>query len=100
MISLEHGIILSIILFLIGLTGLIIRNNFLFIIISIEIMINAIALLFIVVGSYWNQLDAQIMFILTISFAAAEAGILLSLLIKMYKQYHTLNIDTIHEIHE
>jgi NADH-quinone oxidoreductase subunit K len=57
-----------------GLTGLVIRRNLLFMLISLEIMINAAALAFVVAGSYWGQTDGQIMYILAISLAAAEAS--------------------------
>lgn len=75
MIPLTHGLILAAILFVLGLTGLVIRRNLLFMLISTEIMINAAALAFVVAGSYWGQADGQIMYILAISLAAAEASI-------------------------
>ncbi len=53
MIPLTHGLILAAILFVLGLTGLVIRRNLLFMLISPEIMINAAALAFVVAGSYW-----------------------------------------------
>lgn len=64
MIPLEHGLILAAILFALGLTGLLIRRNLLFVLISLEIMINAVALAFVVAGSYWQQPDGQVMYIL------------------------------------
>lgn len=98
MIPLQHGLILAAILFVIGLTGLIIRRNFLFMLLSLEIMINAAALAFVVAGSFWNQPDGQIMFILAISLAAAEASIGLALLLQLYRRRHTLDIDTVSEM--
>lgn len=73
MIPLTHGLILASVLFVLGLTGLVIRRNLLFMLISTEIMINAAALAFVVAGSYWGQTDGQIMYILAITLAAAEA---------------------------
>ncbi len=70
---LQHGLILAAILFVLGLTGLVIRRNLLFMLIGLEIMINASALAFVVAGSYWGQTDGQVMYILAISLAAAEA---------------------------
>ena len=55
MIPLTHGLILASVLFVLGLTGLVIRRNLLFMLISLEIMINAAALAFVVAGSYWGQ---------------------------------------------
>ncbi len=54
MIPLQHGLILAAILFVLGLTGLVIRRNLLFMLIGLEIMINASALAFVVAGSYWG----------------------------------------------
>ena len=59
MIPLTHGLILAAILFVLGLTGLVIRRNLLFMLISLEIMINAAALAFVVAVSYWGQADGQ-----------------------------------------
>ncbi|VFS65073.1 NADH-quinone oxidoreductase subunit K [Kluyvera cryocrescens] len=59
MIPLTHGLILAAILFVLGLTGLVIRRNLLFMLIGLEIMINAAALAFVVAGSYWGQTDGQ-----------------------------------------
>ncbi len=55
MIPLQHGLILAAILFVLGLTGLVIRRNLLFMLIGLEIMINAAALAFVVAGSYWAR---------------------------------------------
>lgn len=73
MIPLQHGLILAAILFVLGLTGLVIRRNLLFMLIGLEIMINASALAFVVAGSYWGQTDGQVMYILAISLAAATS---------------------------
>ena len=83
MIPLTHGLILAAILFVLGLTGLVIRRNLLFMLIGLEIMINASALAFVVAGSYWGQTDGQVMYILAISLAAAEASIGLALLLAL-----------------
>ena len=98
MIPLQHGLILAAILFVLGLTGLLVRRNLLFMLISLEVMINAAAFAFIVAGSYWGQPDGQVMYILAISLAAAEASIGLALLLQLYRRRHTLNIDTVSEM--
>ena len=86
MIPLQHGLILAAILFVLGLTGLVIRRNLLFMLIGLEIMINASALAFVVAGSYWGQTDGQVMYILAISLAAAEASIGLALLLQLHRR--------------
>ncbi|MGE7960716.1 NADH-quinone oxidoreductase subunit NuoK, partial [Pseudomonas sp. NPDC089530] len=70
-IPLEHGLAVAGILFCLGLVGLMVRRNILFVLMSLEVMMNASALAFIVAGSRWAQPDGQIMFILVISLAAA-----------------------------
>ena len=59
-IPMEHGLLLAAVLFCIGLCGLLIRRNLLYILMSIEIMMNASALAFVVAGSRWAQADGQI----------------------------------------
>ena len=98
MIPLTHGLILAAILFVLGLTGLVIRRNLLFMLIGPEIMINASALAFVVAGSYWGQTDGQVMYILAISLAAAEASIGLALLLQLHRRRQNLNIDSVSEL--
>ena len=98
MIPLQHGLILAAVLFVLGLTSLVIRRNLLFMLIGLEIMINAAALALVVAGSYWGQADGPVMYILAISLAAAEASIGLALLLQLYRRRQTLNIDTVSEM--
>jgi NADH-quinone oxidoreductase subunit K len=97
-IPMEHGLLLASILFTMGLVGLIVRRNILFMLLCIEVMMNAAALAFVVAGSRWAQADGQIMFILILSLAAAEASIGLALVIQLYRNYHTLDIDNASEM--
>ena len=97
-IPLTHGLLLASILFVMGLAGVIVRRNILFMLMSLEIMMNAAALAFIVAGSRWGQADGQVMFILILSLAAAEASIGLALIIQVYRRYQTLDIDQVSEM--
>ncbi|AWS52027.1 MULTISPECIES: NADH-quinone oxidoreductase subunit NuoK [Providencia] len=98
MIPLEHGLILAAILFVMGLSCLVIRRNLLFMLIGLEIMINSTALAFVVAGSFWGQPDGQIMYILAIALAAAEASIGLALLLQLHRHRQNLNIDKVSEM--
>lgn len=100
MLSLQITLLLTTILFIIGLTGLMIRNNLLFILISIEIMLTAIIFCYITSAHFWQNIDGNIMFIFIITFAAAETSIFLILLLKLHNKLNTLNINEINEIHE
>lgn len=91
----EHGMALASILFALGLVGLVVRRNLLFILISLEIMMNAAGLAFVVAGQAWQQPDGQIMYIFVLTLAAAEVSIGLGLLLQMRRTYRTLDIDAV-----
>jgi len=92
-IPMEHGLLLAAALFAVGLFGLLTRRDMLFMLMSLEIMLNSAALAFIVAGSRWANADGQIMFILILTLAAAEASVGLALLISLYRRFKTLDID-------
>ncbi|GGJ84230.1 NADH-quinone oxidoreductase subunit NuoK [Pseudomonas matsuisoli] len=97
-IPLEHGLALAAVLFALGLVGLMVRRNILFVLMSLEIMMNATALAFIVAGARWAQADGQVMFILIITLAAAEASIGLAILLQLYRRFNTLDVDAASEM--
>ena len=92
-IPMEHGLALSAVLFTLGLVGLLVRRDLLFVLMSLEVMMNAAALAFVTAGSRWSQPDGQIMFVLVLSLAASEASIGLAILVQLYRRYHSLDID-------
>ena len=94
-LPIEHGLTLALILFVIGATGLVVRRNMVFVLMCLEIMMNAAALAFVVAGSAWQQPDGQVMFIFIITLAAAEASIGLALLIQLHRRCRTLDIDAV-----
>lgn len=98
-IPMEHGLALAGTLFSLGLVGLMVRRNILFVLMSLEIMMNAAALAFVVAGARWLQADGQIMYILVITLAAAEASIGLAILLQLYRRFNTLDIDAASEMH-
>lgn len=97
-IPLEHGLAVAGILFALGLAGLMVRRNILFVLMSLEVMMNSAALAFVVAGARWAQADGQIMFILVITLAAAEASIGLAILLQLHRRFHTLDIDAASEM--
>ena len=98
MIPMSHGLILAGILFAIGFCGVMVRRNFLFMLMSLEIMMNAAALAFIVAGSRWVDPDGQVMFVLILTLAAAEASIGLAILLQFYHQRGHLDVDSANEM--
>ncbi len=80
-------------LFVLGLAGLLARRNLIFILISIEVMLNAAGLAFVAAGSRWAQADGQVMFVLILAMAAAEVSVGLALVIRLYHRHKTLDPD-------
>nr|WP_227431256.1 NADH-quinone oxidoreductase subunit NuoK [Psychrobacter sp. I-STPA6b] len=97
-IPMGHGLALAGILFAIGLCGVMVRRNFLFMLMSLEIMMNAAALAFVVAGSRWASPDGQVMFIFILTLAAAEASIGLAILLQFYHKRGHLDVDSANEM--
>jgi NADH-quinone oxidoreductase subunit K len=89
----EYGLILAALLFCIGLAGVLARRNIIFILLSIEIMLNAAGLAFISAGSKWGQADGQVMFIFILVMAAAEVSVGLAIVLQMFHRIRTVNSD-------
>ncbi len=92
-IPMEHGLLLAAILFSIGLLGVMVRRNIIVVLMSLEVMLNACALAFMVAGAHWGQADGQIMFMLILSVAASEVAVGLGLLLQVHRRFGTLDID-------
>ncbi|MGH9444578.1 MAG: NADH-quinone oxidoreductase subunit NuoK [Terriglobia bacterium] len=97
-IPMNHGLLLAGILFALGLIGLLVRRNLLFILMSIEVMLNASGLAFVVAGSRWAQPDGQVMFIFILAMAAAEVSVGLALILQLYHHHKSLDADAISEM--
>ena len=83
------------ILFFLGLIGLLVRRNMIFMLMSIEIMFNAAGLVFIIAGTHWRQPDGQVMFIFILAVTAVEVSIALALILQVYHHFKTLDADAI-----
>ena len=92
-VPLPHGLIVAGLLFGLGLLGVLVRRNIIFILMSIEVMLNAAGLAFVVAGSRWGQADGQIMFLFILAMAAAEVAVGLALVLQLYHQIGTLDAD-------
>ncbi len=93
--TLEQYVILSIILLLIGLFGFILRRNLIVILISIEIMLNGLIILFAALSHFTKDISGYIIVFFIIAMAAAEAAIGLSLVVLIYKRLKTVYSDEI-----
>jgi NADH-quinone oxidoreductase subunit K len=94
MITLNHYLILSGLLFAIGLVGVVRRKNLLMLFFATEIMLNAANVAFAAISSYRGDLGGQMFAFFIVAVAASEVAVGLGLLIMLYKKYGTLDLDT------
>ena len=93
MIPWPYPAALAVALFLLGLLGLLARKNLVFVLMSIEIMLNAAGLLFITAGMRWGNPDCQIMLIFVFNLAGAELALGLAILLRLRGRLTTLDGD-------
>ena len=91
--SLNHFLVLSAVLFTIGVAGVFLRRNLITILLSIEIMLNAVNLTFVAVGRFLGTVDGQVIVFFVITVAAAEAAVGLAIVIALFRHHETLNPD-------
>jgi NADH-quinone oxidoreductase subunit K len=97
-INMQTGLILAGILFVLGLTGVLVRRNIIFVLLSIEIMLNACGLAFIVIGSAMQESDGQVMYFFILAIAAAEMAVGLGLVLNMFHKYKTLDTNMLNQM--
>jgi NADH-quinone oxidoreductase subunit K len=93
MVPTDVALALAGLLFMLGVVGVLARRNVIFILMSIEIMLNAAGLAFVVAGARWHQVDGQVMFLFILAMAAAEVSVGLALVLVLYRQWGTLDAD-------
>jgi len=91
--SLNHYLVLSAVLFSIGTAGVFLRRNLITLLLSVEVMLNAVNLTFIAVGRYLGTVDGQIIVFFVMTVAAAEAAVGLALVISLFRHRESLNPD-------
>ena len=92
-VPMTHGLMVAGALFSLGLLGVLVRRNIIFILMSIEVMLNAAGLAFVVAGARWGEADGQIMFLFILTMAAAEVAVGLTLVVQLYNRIGTLDAD-------
>ena len=92
-VPLEHIIILSIIIFSIGIMGVLFRKNAIIIFMSIELMLNAVNLSLVGFSRYYNSVDGQVFVFLVMTLAAAEVAVGLAIIVSLFRNKQTINID-------
>jgi len=94
----EMILLLAGILFLLGLIGLLVRRNIIFMLISLEIMINSAGLAFVAGGAKWGQPEGQVMFLFILAVAAAEVSVGLALVIQVFNKIKSLDTDALNKL--
>jgi NADH-quinone oxidoreductase subunit K len=95
MVPLSHYLILSATLFSIGVLGVLIRRNAIVVFMCVEIMLNAVNISLIAFDRYLNQHDGQIFSFMVICVAAAEVSVGLAIVIALFRNKATINLDEI-----
>ncbi len=93
MVPLGHYLILSAVLFAIGVAGVMLRRSVITMLLSVEVMLNAVNLAFIAFGRNLGSLDGQIIVFFVVTVAAAEAAVGLAIVIAMFRNRESLNPD-------
>ncbi|MGR3218766.1 MAG: NADH-quinone oxidoreductase subunit NuoK [Candidatus Anammoxibacter sp.] len=92
-VPLSHCLILSAMLFSIGVVGVLTRRNAIIIFMSIELMLNAVNVAFVAFANHLDSMDGQIFVFFIMTVAAAEAGVGLAIIINIYRHKSTVNVD-------
>ena len=93
-ISLNHYLVLSTILFTIGLVGIMRRKNLLLLFFATEILLNSVNIAFAAISHYYGDLTGQMFAFFVTAIAASELAVGLGLLIVWYKRHGTIDLDT------
>jgi NADH-quinone oxidoreductase subunit K len=92
-VGLGHYLIVSAVLFTLGLLGVVVRRNLLVIYMSLELMLNAANLAFVALSRFNNNLNGQIMVFFIITVAAAEVSVGLALIVALYRKRQTAHVE-------
>ncbi len=95
MVPLSHYLILSAVLFIIGIIGVVVKRNAIVIFMSIELMLNSVNIVFVAFSRTLENLDGQIFVFMVMTVAAAEVAVGLALIVALFKLRETINVDDI-----
>ncbi len=98
MLTLNHFIGLSVILFAIGLYGLLTRRNLVAILMAIEILLNAVLINFVAIARFNNNVQGDLFAIFVIAIAAAEVGLGLAIFLNVFKHNDSIDVEVLNEL--
>lgn len=90
-----HALILSAVLMLIGAVGVLARRNLIFVLMSLEMLLSAVGIAFVAAASKWHQPDGQVVVIFIFVTAAAEVAVGLSLVLRIFHRWKSVDSDEI-----
>ncbi|MFQ5990960.1 MAG: NADH-quinone oxidoreductase subunit NuoK [Nitrospiraceae bacterium] len=93
MVPLSYYIILSVVVFMTGLVGVLIRRNIIIILLSIELMLNATNINFVAFSHYLENISGQVFVFFTLTVAAAEVAVGLAIIIALYRSKASIDVD-------
>jgi NADH-quinone oxidoreductase subunit K len=99
-IPLHYMIVLSTLVFFIGLFGVIIRRNLITMLMGIELMLNAVNINFVAFNHYLypNRLEGHFFALIVMAIAAAESAVAIALIINIYRRFGTVSVDDVNEL--
>ena len=95
MVPLSWYLILSAVLFALGVMGFLVKRNIITLFMSIELMLNAVNLSFVAFAAHWRMLSGQIFVFFVMVVAAAETAVGLAIIIAVFRTRETLNVDRV-----
>lgn len=98
MVPTEAYVILSLVLFVMGTMGVLLRRNAILVFMSVELMLNAANLALVAFARQWGTMDGQVFVFFVITVAAAEVAIGLALIVAIFRSKQSINIDALHQM--
>lgn len=97
-ITINHYLVLSAVLFALGIFGILYRRNAIIMFMCIELMLNAVNITLVAFSKMWNQTDAQVFVFFIMVVAAAEVAVGLSILMMLYRNMHTTDTTVLNKL--
>jgi len=98
MVTIHHYMVLSAVLFFIGVFGVLFRRNLIVMFMSVELMLNAVNLSFVTFARYTQSMDGHVVAFFVMALAAAEAAIGLAILVALFRNLETINVEDLDEL--
>jgi len=98
MVQTEAFVMLSAVLFVLGMMGVLLRRNAILVFMSVELMLNAANLALVAFARQWNQLEGHLFVFFVMTVAAAEVAVGLALIVAIFRTKQSINIDELHQM--